>query len=146
MDPYITVGSPWSCPFCGVAVTQKVSGRPLMAQLWKVCGRRACIEVVTFLGHERFSSCSRVDRRDPEVLLCLMAQVLTERCEGRVAVVLVSSKERPAGGAFEDGQLVEQVRSGAAEDLGGLVDAGLVGEGHEAFEAEQCACSAECVA
>lgn len=76
----------------------------------------------------------------------MVAQVLTERCEGPARTVPVSLKERPAAGVFEDGQLVEQVGSGAAEDLGGSVDAGLVGECHEAFEAEQCACSAECVA
>ncbi|GAB4086387.1 hypothetical protein GCM10028784_30170 [Myceligenerans cantabricum] len=41
---------------------------------------------------------------------------------------------------------MEQVRPGAAEDLGGLVDAGLVGQRHEALEAEQGACPAERVA
>lgn len=69
------------------------------------------------------------------MFLGLAAQVLSDRCErsdGASSGVPVD--ERSPDGVFEGGQLGVQVRWDAAEGLGGLVDAWLVGEGDEAFE------------
>jgi hypothetical protein len=54
--------------------------------------------------------------------------------------------ERGSDGVFEGGQLGVQVGWDAVEGQGGLVDAGMVGEGDEAFEALQGARAAQRVA
>lgn len=70
------------------------------------------------------------------MFLGLAAQVLSERCErsdGAGSGVPVD--ERGPGGVFEGDELGVQVSWDAGEGQGGLVDAGVVGEGDEAFEA-----------
>lgn len=69
------------------------------------------------------------------MFLGLAAQVLSDRCErSDGAGSGLSLDERGSDGVLEGGQLGVQVSGVAAEGLGGLVDAGMVGEGDEAFE------------